>query len=105
MLAMYRGTTPTFVFEIDTGGVELDVKTIWLTFSQGKVGITKTQDDVYVTEDSRIIVTLSQDETLQFESGKTVEVQARILTTEGKALATEILQIHANRILKGGLIE
>lgn len=102
---MIRGTTPTFIFEIDTGGVEFEVERIWLTFKQGRVEITKTENDICVTENSELIVTLTQDETLQFESGKMVEVQARILTKDDKALATEILQVHSNRILKGGVIK
>lgn len=83
---MIRGTTPTHTFNIpfDTSLVD-------------EVKILYAQDDVVVIEKTtadctldykKISVTLTQEDTFAFDCKKAVEIQLRVLTTAGEALAT-----------------
>lgn len=49
-------------------------------------------------------LTLSQTETLMFLNGAPVEIQLRVLTKDGQALASEIIEEPVGRILKDGEI-
>ena len=103
---MYRGTTPTITLQFNS---DLDLSTmeqIWVTFEGKNAEVTHdiTTLDLDV-ENSRISVTLSQEDTLKFQNLKgKVEVQARFLDNEGVAMASDIAEIDLNRILKEGVI-
>lgn len=77
---MYRGTTPTLSFTINS---ELDMDTIvdvWVTFQgigTNKFSLTKKIDDL-VIEDKTISISLTQEETLSFKGSET-EVQLKFL--------------------------
>lgn len=103
---MYRGTTPTLIFRlIDT---ELDLTTIvqaWVTLK--KTGTEKTWDINSLTfdnEEKTITLSLSQEDTLDLPSGR-INAQIRLLTNSGAALATDVVIIDINDVLKGGVIE
>lgn len=102
---MYRGTTPTLVFKLDT---ELDLTTltqVWVTIQNGDTqynfDITRVTID---NEEKTIAVSLTQEETLALKRVVS-NVQLRMLTSADKALATNIVQININNVLKGGVIE
>ncbi len=100
---MQRGTTPThtFTFGDSLSGALFDK--IFITYKQGeKVIVEKSADEIDVTEDS-FIVSLTQKETLLFSPGQ-VQIQIRVKTADGKALASNILTASANEILKDGEI-
>ena len=102
---MYRGTTPTHIFKTKTDlreAVEL-----FITYKQnGKVLVEKSIGDVNIEEDS-ITTTLTQEETLSFDSIGSVEMQIRV-RFEGdpidKALASNIIKRPVGAILKEGVI-
>lgn len=100
---MYRGTTPTLVFNINT---ELDLNTIsevWVTFGLSPVK-TYTKEDVEISdEDKTITLHLSQEETLKFNKHD-VPVQLRFLLDDGQAYASPIKSITVNDILQNGVI-
>jgi hypothetical protein len=101
---MYLGTTPTITLKINTDFDFKDVKQIWFTISSMSKKITKTIDDVILDNDNKTMsITLTQEETFYFSAG-IIEVQARILTINGEALATPIKTTSFERVLEGGVI-
>ena len=100
---MYRGTTPTpkFTLPFDTSTLEA----VWVTIAQGgKVIINKEKSDCDL-KGTDISVTLTQAETLALTAGNKTEIQLRVLTTDGLALASEIFRENTDYILKDGVIE
>ena len=99
---MRRGTTPTL--RINVKGVEVDKLTsIYLTLKQGNVELEKTNVEID-TENNRLIVDLSQEETLMFDAGG-IKVQFRAILENGRAVASNIVLSNMNEILKEGVIE
>ena len=101
---MRRGTTPTNTFSVP---IDLSAATVFITYAQsGRTVIEKTGDDL--TFDSsdgyKIIVELSQQDTLAFKAGA-VEIQIRCVFETGEALASNIIRTTFDRILKDGVIE
>lgn len=96
---MIRGTTPTHTFTLG----EFDVSTInkvKIIYAQaGNVILTKTVD-ASKTVGSAITIRLTQEETLMFDHMRNVEIQLRVLLTDGTALASAISHITAGRLLE-----
>lgn len=104
---MYQGTTPTLVFKLNSATLNLNNATeIWVTLKAYPY-IEMTFDMARCTVDNvkkTISVTLTQAETLKLPESR-IDTQIRILLSDGKALATNIVKIDVNGILKGGVIE
>lgn len=103
---MYRGTTPTITFKINT---DLDLNNLaecWVTF-KSKIG--SREKTFYLTDmivdpvEKTITIAMSQDETLYFTSGS-VLIQIRLRTIDDLAYASDIKEIKINPILKDGEI-
>ena len=99
---MIRGTTPTHVFTLpfDTDLVK-------------KVKVIYAQDDeIIVTKESAacecagnvVTVKLTQEETLKFNCKKSVQIQMRILTKGGDALASEIKLVDVEKCLESEVL-
>ena len=101
---MRRGTTPTLTITV-TNLTVADLKTIYVTFKQGDVELTKTNDDITVDEYyNTISVPLTQEDTLKFSG--TVSVQIRGLLEDGvTAIASKIKTISIDKILLDGVIQ
>ncbi len=99
---LFRGTTPTLKFTLP-----LEVSTLsdaWITLAQnGCEVITKKLADCNASGDT-LTLTLTQDETLMLTGGARTEIQIRVKTGDGKALASEIFSESTHRILKDGVI-
>lgn len=96
------GTTPIISFYLPFD-VDL-VAELWFTvFQRGSELFTKEMKDLEV-EGSKIIVHLSQEETLRLTPGQKVEIQVRLRTTGDDALASQVESVDVDRILKGGVI-
>ena len=94
---MIRGTTPTHIFEIPIDSSLL--KQVQITYAQGNTNLlVKTIEDC-VLDGNSISVTLSQEETLKFSHKKDVEVQIRVLTKDGTAMATTVRSVDVGRVL------
>ena len=94
---MIRGTTPThtFTFSIDLA----DVKDFVITYVQrGEIVLEKTKKDCTIS-DNKVIVKLTQEETLAFEHTSMVEMQAKVLMNGGTVVASNIFTTHVSRIL------
>lgn len=102
---MYRGTTPTIKWKIDSKDVAFeDISQVWMTFKNGNETITIDKDHLALDPEKKTVTyVLSQEETLKFSIGK-LECQLRVLLLSGKAFATSIREINVDRILKGGVI-
>jgi hypothetical protein len=100
---MRKGTTPTILLTLDVDTTTL--RTIWVTMRQGTIELDRTGDAVTrLSDNATLSVTLTQEETLAFTSGGSVEVQLRALTADGTAVASDIATIPVDRILMGGVI-
>lgn len=101
---MRRGTTPAI--KVRLKGIELStLQSLYLTFEQGNIELTKNLDDVTIdASDNSLSVTLSQQETLGFNDGD-VKVQIRAMTVDGDAIASNIKTVSLGHILKEGVIQ
>jgi hypothetical protein len=101
---MYRGTTPTLVFRIPYAAAL--VQGGYVTLAQlGAVQLEKAIGSEGVTlEDERITVTLTQAETLALSTAAQVRIQLRLLLTGGTAVASNIMHVQVEEILKEGEI-
>lgn len=66
--------------------------------------LEKDMSSVTFSDDERISVTLTQEETLAFDAVGTVKIQIRVLLKDGSALASDIVKTTAEVILKDGEI-
>lgn len=99
---MIRGTTPTFTFDLPLDTKSL--KEIRVVFAQcNEVLLTKTVSDCKIEERS-FSVTLTQEETFLFCKNSCIQVQVRVLTNSGEALASEIYHIDCNMCLENEVI-
>ncbi len=99
---MYRGTTQTHTIstEIELGNAVV----IYVTYQQnGKTVLEKTIDDIRITEDG-IEVSLTQEETLLFDSKRRALVQIRARFGTGQAVASNVMNVDVKKILKEGVI-
>lgn len=95
---MTRGTTPELTFTLPFEASELTKLNI--AFEQhGKISLEKTLDDCYL-EGNKIIVALSEKDTLAFESGF-VDIQLRCGIGD-KRLASRTIKTTVAGILKDG---
>lgn len=99
---MRRGTTPTNTFGSDTDLREAEA--IYITYKQaGKTIIERELPDITV-EEKTLEVTLTQEETLRFNSQQKVEIQVRAKFPGGRAIGSNIVETTVGRILKDGEI-
>lgn len=87
-MEIIQGVTPTFTFSIPSDcGIDLtECENVYVTFRQGNTAITKTGDDIFVSEEE-VDVYLNQSETLQFGIGR-VQVQLNWTYADGSRGAT-----------------
>jgi hypothetical protein len=98
---MIRGTTPNHTFTLP-----FDVKTIaeiHIIYSQGSRKLVKRKSDCTL-KGNTVTVKFTQDETLSFDSRQLVELQVRVLTNNGEALASTIWEFTVQRLLEDEVI-
>lgn len=83
---MIHGTTPTHVFVLPfDGGIISKVRVL---YSQNDNVILVKESDSCTIAGNEISTTLSQEDTFLFDRGEPVEIQLRVLTNTGDALAS-----------------
>lgn len=104
-MAIIRGTTPTIAANIKNDIDLHDVVQVWFYISQQKKPkVDKTISDcVFDYENRKILVTLTQDDTLNLKAGEAI-IQLRILLNDETALANEGSDEDILEIYKGGVI-
>lgn len=98
---MIRGTTPALTFNLPFDTAE--IKSAYITIRSKGIKVEKATTDCTFNEKS-ITTTLSQEETLKLPKSHRAEIQLRVLTNEGEALATNIYTVQVADILKEGII-
>jgi len=100
-----RGTTPTICANIQNEIDLHDVTQVWFYIAQQKKPkVDKTIDDCEFDYDNRkIIVTLTQEDTLNLKAGEAI-FQLRILLADGTALANEGTDADILEVYKQGVI-
>ena len=99
---MIRGTTPTleFLLPFDTS----ILAEAFVTLSQnGTVVVDKQLTECNCTG-TKLSVRLAQEDTLKFDCDCKTEIQVRARTQTGDALASNIITVNTERILKDGVI-
>lgn len=99
---MFRGTTPTLEFAIP-----FDTSLLAEAF------VTLSQNDTVIVDKllqdckrnaRKLSVQLTQEDTLKLDCSCKTEVQIRVRTKAGEALASNIIVVNTDRILKDGVI-
>lgn len=101
---MIRGTTPrlTFILPFETSLV----KTAFITFTNKEETVVLEKEFCDCNaEGNNITAVLTQEDTLKLPEGEIVNLQLRVLTQGGEALASEIFKVFVEAILKEGVIE
>ena len=94
---MIRGTTPTHKFRIPFN-TDM-VKDVRISYAQDGVIIAEKTVEDCVLEGNEITIKLTQEETLKFHDKRQVELQVRLLTKDGNAMATSIYTLSAGKVL------
>lgn len=98
---MINYTTPTITLEVE--GVDLTQnQDVYVTMLQGNTELQKTGEDLdisYAQEKSTIVLSLTQEESADFQPSRTVQVQVNWITDEGERGATNIATIKVFRNL------
>jgi hypothetical protein len=84
-----------FALGIDAGLIK-DLRVIYV--QQGLVLVKKGLSDC-TANGSEVTVKLTQAESLRFDANKAVEIQVRVLTTGGDALASDIICVTVEECL------
>lgn len=103
---MYRGTTPTITFKINSDIDLDDIDVCYVTFKSQVNNKTREYvktDLVINDEEKTLTLALDQDDTLFFPSGS-VQIQIRLRTTDDLAYASDIKTINFKQIIKNGVI-
>lgn len=94
---MRRGTTPTHTFEIPMEKAMIKSATV-IYKQDDEIILRKTIDDCRI-EDGKIVIHLTQEETLSFRCDKSVYIQVAILTPGGDALRSDIMRVTVDQCL------
>lgn len=97
-----RGTTPKLEFTLPFDASLLDEA--WVTLSQNKAVVINKELEECECGERKLVVRLTQEETLKLNCDCNTEIQVRIRTPEGEALASDIITVSTDRILKDGVI-
>lgn len=97
-----QATTPTHTFNIPFDVISLEK--VQITYGQnGAQKFSKTKEECSCSGKS-IKVTLTQEETLQFDPNFPVQIQVRALTTGGDAIASRIKLASVDPVLNGDVL-
>jgi hypothetical protein len=99
---MIRGTTPTleFLLPFDTS----EIAEAFVTLSQNDVVILDKALNDCKCDARKISVKLTQEETLKLSCDCKTDIQVRVRTIAGDALASDITKVNTDKILKDGVI-
>jgi hypothetical protein len=97
---MRRGTTPTHTFSLPVPADE--VASFRVIYNQNGKNVL-TRDDAELNGVTATLK-LTQEETLRFISSVRVEIQVRLLTNDGDALASDVITINVDRLLENEVL-
>ena len=100
---MIKGTTPTheFMLPFDTDVIQA----IQIIYAQnGETVMTKDKNDC-TFDGNKVSVKLKQEETFLFAEDACVEIQVRVLTPAGDALASHVMRVHCDECLSDEVLQ
>lgn len=97
-----RGTTPTLEFTIPFDAALIDEA--FVTLSQNREVIVDKPLEDCECQENKLSVRLTQQETLSLACDCITEIQVRVRLKDGAAMASNIITVDTNRILKDGAI-
>ena len=100
---MRIGTTPTHNFRLPFGTET--IRKVRVLYAQNDAVIFKKEDEACTREGNTIKVQLTQDETLLFDYKKPVQIQLRVLTSDGEALTSQIVKVWPDKCLESEVFE
>lgn len=105
---MYRATTPThtFTLPIDTS----TCKEILVTYKQNRAKLDKHYQDSLLPsgmtlDGDKVIIKLTQAETLMFNRDKPAYAQVRVLTSDDSAYASQMFKVSVNDVLNEDILQ
>ena len=102
-MSIDRGTTPENTFKLP---FELIApKQVWLTYAQDDVIVIDRDKTSITISGNTLKVKLTQEETLNLDHRKQVQVQIRVLTADDVAIRSNIKEYSVSKILKDGVIQ
>ena len=103
---MIRGTTPTIRYNLPFQSSLIKSAEIVLAYVDSNKQVLIVKDKAVCTlEENSIQAVLTQEETLQLPAPSQVEIQLRVVTTDGTILATVPQKVSVKRLLKEDVIE
>ena len=103
VINMIQGTTPTHRFTIPFDAAV--ISKVRVTYAQ-REKVLLTKDETECSLDGNVIeLKLTQEETLLFDEFSSVQVQVRVLTTAGDALASDLIRVPCGAILDKEVLE
>lgn len=99
---MIRGTTPTLEFGLPIS--KESIADAFVSFSQNQKLVIDKPLSACSCEGNKLTVRLEQEDTLKLVADQLTEIQLRVKTTDGEALASQIIKVDTYRIIKDGVI-
>lgn len=87
---MIKGTTPTHVFTLPFDMAT--VKTIQIVYAQNHIVKLEKGNEDCTFDGNNVSIRLTQEDTLKFDGDGYVNIQVRVLTVGGDALASNIMK-------------
>lgn len=100
---MIRGTTPTHIYNIPFDP-EL-IQSLRIIYVQNDEMLFVKERKDCIVDGRQISVKLTQEETLMMDAAQLVEIQMRVLTTGGDALASKPKKVAVGRLLEDEVIK
>lgn len=102
---MYRGTTPTHTFTLPDEISPSSIKELRISYAQGCKEIFSRNVSTCSFDGQTITIKLTQEETLSFRANIDVQIQLRLLLTDGTALVSEMITRPLNICLNEEVLE
>lgn len=99
---MIRGTTPTLKFTLPFSIDTIDK--LYVSICQNNVIVIEKSLYECTYQDNVLSVTLTQEDTLKLSCDSKAEIQIRALTKHNESIASNIVTVCVDRILKDGTI-
>lgn len=105
-MQIIRGTTPTIIVNVRSDINLSQITNVWAyIYQQGNIIIDKQLTDVTIdTINRKIIIPLSQENTLALKADTGALFQIRLFLLNGTALATVATNIIVQEVYKNGVI-
>ncbi len=102
MAVIAKGCTVknTFTFPYKAENIE----NIYVTYCQSAKCVFEKEACDCSIEDGKVTIHLSQEETLKFDTSKTIHIQMRVKFKNGSATKSNIIEASTDRVLKKEVI-